>query len=296
MSRQLGQFSVGINSQRTKMKLLALYAAIFVLASATATAQTDTQKAEDKPVTPREGTVFGLLLGQDTVAEVASRVRHQDHSTCVISIREKKECRPTYEIDSFGYLDIRGDSVTVREYSSTSPVTLSEADVLFTKFSVDGEYLTGTFFKDRLVALSVNSRYRSKLDSDVDTKALVASFDKKYKKQASPFVKTQPDRGGGVTYKTTEHVWKDPTDTFTVRLTRNDSVPNNKLACLKFDQVMVSIGVPSSSSTCYGPRTDYQLDYRAPELYAQAFSLARQLEADAKAQKDNAATKRVNKY
>ena len=288
------------------MKLLALYAAIFVLASATATAQTDTQKAEDKPVTPREGTVFGLLLGQDTVAEVASRVRHQNISSgCKISIGGKeisiggKECRPTYKIDSYGQFDIRGNSVMVSlsedSSKSSSMVTLSAADVLFAKFSVDGENLTGTFFKDRLVALSVDS-YGSGLDSNVDTKALVASFDKKYKKQAPPFVKTQPDRGGGVTYKTTEHVWKDPTDTFTVRLKRNDSAPNNKLACLQIDQVLVSAGVSSSASQCYGPLTNYQLDYRAPELYAQAFNLARQLEADAKAQKDNAATKRVNKY
>ena len=288
------------------MKLLALYAAIFVLASATATAQTDTQKAEDKPVTPREGTVFGLLLGQDTVAEVASRVRHQNSSGCQMSIGGKeislggKECRPTYKIESYGLLDIRGDSVMVRVSEDSSkrsfPVTLSAADVLFAKFSVDGENLTGTFFKDRLVALSVDS-FGSGLDRDVDTKALVASFDKKYKKQAPPFAKTEPDRGGGgVTYKTTEQVWKDPTDTFTVRLTRNDSVPNNKLACLRIDQVMVSAGVSSSKAACDGPLTKYKLDYRAPELYAQAFSLARQLEADAKAQKDNAATKRVNKY
>lgn len=277
------------------MKLLALYAAISILASATATAQTDSLKAEEQTTPPRDGVaVFGLLLGNDTVVEVESKVQLQDGSICKIT-RSTEDCRPTLEIKTLGFLNNKDDSVTVGKYVD---VRSSAANVLFAKFSVDGEYLTGTFFKDTLVALAVTGQYTGdNLDFNVDVKALMASFDKKYKKKASPFVKTSTENG--VTNKYTYHVWRDTTGTFEVHLTRHDSILVNKVACLQYLRVVLSASADLHARLkhrCEGSFVDHELDYRAPKLYMQAFDYARQLKAVADAQKGKAATQRVNKY
>jgi hypothetical protein len=169
--------------------------------------------------------------------------------------------------------------------------------VLFAKFSVDGEYLTGTFFRDTLVAISVTGRYSDDLDSNVDVKALMASFDKKYKKQPPPFVRTETNNG--ITDKYTYHVWKDTAGAFDIQLTRHDSLLINKVACLQLLKTLLSVSADlyaSAKHRCEGSLVHHKLDYRAPELYKQAFDHARQLEATAEALKTQAATKRIDKY
>jgi hypothetical protein len=87
-----------------------------------------------------------------------------------------------------------------------------------------------------------------------------------------------------VTYKYTYHRWKDSTGSFEIQLTRKDEILVNKIACLQLKY------------RCEGSTVSYQLDYRAPELYMQAFEHARQLEASEEAKKTDAKTNRVNKY
>lgn len=264
-----------------------------IVISATAAAQTDSPKVEEQTIPIRDGaTVFGLLLGHDKFKDIESRVKHPSEGCKLMPALES--CRPPYEIKELGWLKNRGNSVAISKYIA---VSLSASNVLFAKFSVDGENLTGTFFKDTLVALSVNEQFSDHLDSTVDTKALMASFDKKYKKQVPTFVKTETD--SGVIDKYTYHVWRDRTDTFDIHLTRHDSILVNKLACLQYLQNLLSISkdmYDSLKSRCYGSYVEYDLDYRAPALYLQAFEQARKLKASAEAEKGKAATKRVNKY
>jgi hypothetical protein len=276
------------------MKLLAIFAAMSIVISATAAAQTDSPKVEEQAIPARDGaTVFGLLLGQDKLTDVESRVQLPEGSICKI-VRSKKECRPTYEIEKLGYIRNRGNSIPIDEYGGVSP---SAADVLFAKFSVDGEYLTGTFFKGTLVALSVTGKYGNDLDSSVDATALMASFDKKYKKQGSPFVKSSTENG--VTDKYTYRLWRDTVGKFDIQLTRHDSILVNKVACLQYLRTMLSLSkdiYDQIKHQCDGSSVDHKLVYLAPELYLQAFEQARQLEAAEEAQKKKASTNRVNKY
>ena len=276
------------------MKLIAIYAAMSIVISATAAAQTDSPKVEEQAIPTRDGaTVFGLLLGHDKLTDVESRVQLPEGSICKI-VRSKEECRPTYEIETLGYLRNRDSSVAVSKYVGISP---SAADVLFAKFSVDGEYLTGTFFKSTLVAISVTEKYGDDLDSSVDATALMASFDKKYKKQAPPYVKTSTE--DGVTDKYTYRLWRDTTGKFDIQLTRHDSILVNKVACLQNLRTILSLSkdiYDRVKHRCDGSFVDYKLVYRAPELYMQAFEQARQLEAAEEAQKKKASTNRVNKY
>jgi len=264
------------------MKLLVLYATIFINFSTAVAAQTGMPKVEEQVTSTKESApVFGLFLGSDKLADIELKVQHPDGSICKI-IRSKDECRPTYEIKISGYLRNRGNSVYISKYSEVSP---SITEVLFTKFSVDGEHLTGTFYKNALIALSVTDKYGDDLDTSVDTAALMASFDKKYKKQGSPFIKTSNENG--VTYKDTYHRWRDSTGTFEIHLTRKDEILVNKIACLQHLRNYVSI--PSLYNRlkyrCEGSTVSYQLDYRTPELYMQAFEYARQLEASEEAKK-----------
>ncbi len=265
-----------------------------IVISATAAAQTDSPKVEEQAIPTRDGaTVFGLLLGRDKLTDVESRVQHPEDSICKI-LRSKEECRPTYEIKTLGYLENRDTSVAVGKYVGVSQ---SAADVLFTKFSVDGEYLTGTFFKSTLVALSVTGKYGDDLDSSVDATELMASFDRKYKKQGPPFVKTSTENG--VTDKYTYRLWRDTTGMFDIQVTRHDSILVNKVACLQYLRTVLSISkniYDRIKHKCDGSFVDYKLVYRAPELYRQAFEQARQLEAAEEAQKKKASTNRVNKY
>lgn len=276
------------------MKLLALFAAILIIVSAPVAAQTNSSKVDEQAIPARDGAkVFGLVLGRDTLKDVEVKVHHPDGSICKID-SSKEECRPTYEIKTSGYLSHRGNSLYVSKYSEVSP---SSAELLFAKFSIDGEHLTGTFFKNTLIALSVNNKYGDDLDSSVDAASLRASFDKKYKKQGPPFVKTSTD--DGITDKYTYLQWRDSTGTFDIQLTRHDSILVNKAACLQHLRTFLSISqgmYDRSKHLCEGSFFNYQLDYRATEMYVQAFDLTRKLEAAEKTKKKNASTDRVNKY
>jgi hypothetical protein len=276
------------------MKLLALYATMSIVVATTVAAQTNSPKTEGQVVATKDSAaVFGLFLGRDKLTDVELKVQHPEGSICKI-IRSSEECRPTYEIKTSGYLSHRGNSVHVSKYSEVSPST---AEVLFAKFSVDGEHLTGTFFKNTLIAISVTGQYGDDLDSSVDAAALITSFNKKYKRQGSPFIRTSNENG--VTDKVTYHRWGDSTGIFDVQLTRKDEILVNKIACLQYQRTILSISQDVYNMIkyrCEGSTVSYQLDYRAPELYLQAFEHARQLETAEEAKKTNAKTNRVNKY
>jgi hypothetical protein len=262
----------------------------------TAGAQTDSLDAIQSTSTRAGPMVFGLLLGRDNVEDVASRVQLQDDSFCKI-IQSKEGCRKTYEITDLGWLKDKGNSVSISEYGELRPV---DAEVFFAKFSVDGEYLTGTFFKGTLAAISITGRFEGDtLDSSVDSKALIASFDKKYKKTV-PTMKSTSEHG--ITDKYTYYAWKESANSFEVLLTRHDSILVNKLACLQNLQRLQRVlsGVPSVYASikqkCGGSFVEHELTYREPKLYMQAFELSRQLKANAEASKKKAASHRVNKY
>jgi hypothetical protein len=259
-----------------------------VYASAFAQPQSDTASVES-----REGAVFGLLLGKDNSKEVASRVQLPERSICKI-VSHSKECQSTYEIATLGYLRSKDTSIAISPYVGIPP---TDAGVFFAKFSVDGEHLFGTFYNDTLIAIAVTGKYSdTNLDSDVDTKSLLTSFNKKYKK-VSTSVKTSTQ--DGVTDKYTYYVWKDSEERFEVHFTRHDSILVNKLACLSWLRGMAKISIDMYKRLehkCEGSYDEYQLEYRAPQLYGQAFEQSRKLEAEVEARKKNETSNRVNRY
>ena len=283
------------------MKLFVFCATLCVSVSTTFAKETDSLKIKEQAKSTKDGAaVFGLFLGRDNLKDVALKVKLQKDSNCKISSLIK-ECRPTYEIEKRGNLERLGYSVNIQEdsvYYDVDGVSPNKAEVLFTKFSIDGEYLTGTFFKNTLIALSVNSSSLGKdLDSSVDVAALMASFDNKYKKEEPPFVKTSTI--SGVTYKETYFQWRDLTGKFDIQLTRMDSILVNKSDCLQDLKVLLNISLDyynRSKYRCEGSFVKYRLDYRAQELYEQAFDQARKLKEEKEAQKNKAKTDRLNKF
>jgi hypothetical protein len=275
------------------MKQLVLWSTVVSgLVCAAAAAQSDSQTT-DQSLALREGaTVFGLLLGKDTVASVASRVQLQDGSICKLVAR-KDECRPSYEIDALGYLRNKDDAILIGEHADLRP---GDVNIFFAKFSVDGEYLTGTFYNDTLISLSVGGKYSSEnIDFNVDPKALIASFDKKYKRN-SPLVKSLTDNG--VTDRYTYFSWQDSTSTFEVTLTRHESLLVNKVSCLRNLQTFLSLPdlYHRLKHRCEGSSETYQMEYRSPNLYMHAFEHARRMKDEAEAQKNAASSQRINKY
>jgi len=247
---------------------------------------------EGQKAMPRDGVkIFGLLLGRDSFDDVASLVKLQPNSLCSSGSRNEN-CKATLEVQDLGWVnDNNGRSIAISRHGDIKP---SDLGINFAKFMIDGEYITGTFFQTKLVGIAVNGKYSDELNAPFDSKALITSFDKKYRKSKSS--KSQNSEHG-VTHKYTYYSWQEATGAFEVNLEKREKLILNKIACLKYAEAFVSTSYYGiMRGDCDESFDMYKLSYRSSELYSQAFQRARQFDDNIKSAKSKSAGEKINKY